>query len=144
MGDNFVFVNNRSSHSVVFLGKGVLKICSKFTREHQSRSAISMKLLCNFIEITLRHGCSPLDLMHIFRTLFYKSSSSGLFLAFVPNARKYVKRRIWTNTAWKVSKYGVFSDPHFPVFGLNTGKYGAEKTPYLNSFDAVEFIFRSE
>ena len=23
-------------------------------------------------------------------------------------------------TAWKVSKYGVFSGPYFPVFGLNT------------------------
>ena len=48
------------------------------------------------------------------------------------------------NTAWKVSKYGAFSGPYFPVFGLNTGKYGAEKAPYLNSFHAVEFIFRSE
>ena len=27
-------------------------------------------------------------------------------------------------TTWKVSKYGVFSGPHFPVFGLNTGIYG--------------------
>ena len=26
-------------------------------------------LFCNFIEITLRHGCSPLNLLHIFRTL---------------------------------------------------------------------------
>ena len=23
------------------------------------------------------------------------------------------------HTAWKVSKYGVFSGPYFPVFGLN-------------------------
>ena len=27
-------------------------------------------------------------------------------------------------TVWKVSKYGVFSDPYFPVFGLNTEIYG--------------------
>ena len=26
-------------------------------------------------------------------------------------------------TAWKVSKYGVFSGPHFPVFGQNTEIY---------------------
>ena len=25
----------------------------------------------------------------------------------------------------------------FPLFGLNTGKYGAEKTPYLDTFHAV-------
>ena len=34
----------------------------------------------------------------------------------------------------KVFKYGVFSSPYFPVFGPNTGKYGPEKTPYLNTF----------
>ena len=36
----------------------------------------------------------------------------------------------------KSSKYGVFSGPYFPVFGLNTGKYGPEKTPYLDTFHA--------
>ena len=43
-----------------------------------------------------------------------------------------------TNTAWKVSKYGDFSGPYFLVFGLNTGKYGPEKTPYLDTFQAVK------
>ena len=38
-----------------------------------------------------------------------------------------------TFTAWKVSKYGVISGPYFPVFGLNTGKYGPELTPYLDT-----------
>ena len=33
-----------SSHPKVFLGKGVLKIHSKFTEEHPCRSAISVKL----------------------------------------------------------------------------------------------------
>ena len=28
-------------------------------------------------------------------------------------------------TAWKVSKYGVFSGSYFPVLGLNTEIYGA-------------------
>ena len=27
-------------------------------------------------------------------------------------------------TAWKVSKYRVFSGPYFPAFGLNTERYG--------------------
>ena len=40
-------------------------------------------------------------------------------------------------TAWKVSKYGVISGPYFPVFGLNTGKYGSEIIPYLDTFHAV-------
>ena len=42
----------------MFLGKGVLKICSKFTGKHP----------CN----TLWHGCSPVNLLHIFSTRFYK------------------------------------------------------------------------
>ena len=66
---------NRSSRPGVFLRKGVLKVCSKFTIEHSCRSAISIKLQSNFIEITLRHGCSPVNLLHIFRTPFLKNSS---------------------------------------------------------------------
>ena len=70
----------RSSPPEVFLGKGVLKICSKFTEEHPCRSAISKKLLCNFIEIAFRHSCSPVNLLHIFRTSFPKSTPEGLLL----------------------------------------------------------------
>ena len=43
----------------------------------------------------------------------------------------------YSGTEWKVSKYGVISGPYFPVFGLNTGKYGPEITPYLDTFHAV-------
>ena len=43
----------RSSHP-----KDVLKICSTFTAEQPCWSAISIKLLCNFVEITLRQGFS--------------------------------------------------------------------------------------
>ena len=34
-------------------------------------------------------------------------------------------------------KYGVFSGPSFPVFSPKAGKYGPEKTPYLDTFHAV-------
>ena len=30
-------------------------------------------------------------------------------------------------TAWKLSKYGVFSGSYFPVFGINTGKTDQKK-----------------
>ena len=39
-------------------------------------------------------------------------------------------------TAWKVSKYGGFSGPYFPVFSPSTTKYGPEKPPYLDTFHA--------
>ena len=59
----------RSLLREVFLGKGVLKICSKFTREHLCQRAI--------IEITLRHGRSPINLLHIFRTHFLNPIQDG-------------------------------------------------------------------
>ena len=40
-------------------------------------------------------------------------------------------------TVCKVSKYGVFSSPHFPVLSPNTGKFGPERSPYLGTFHAV-------
>ena len=49
----------------MFLAKGVLKIC---------------KLQSNFIEISLWHECSPVSLLHIFRTPFHKNTHGGLLL----------------------------------------------------------------
>ena len=37
-------------------------------------------LLCNFIEITLWHRCSPVNLLHIFRPPFSKNTSGWLLL----------------------------------------------------------------
>ena len=57
------------------------------------------------------------------------------------------------DTAWKVSKHGVFSGPYFPVCGLNIEIYSVKlriqsvyrkirtrKTPYLDTFYA-EYCF---
>ena len=54
------------------------------------------------------------------------------------------------DTMWKVSKYGNFSGPYFPAFGLNTERYfvslhiqskfkkiRTRKTPYLDTIHAV-------
>ena len=79
---DYVRVDNlmKQPPRIVFIGKGVMKICSKFTGEHPCLSAISVKLLCNFIEITLRYGCSPVNVMHIFRTPFPKNTSGRLVM----------------------------------------------------------------
>ena len=58
--------NTKNSRPEVVLGKGVLKICSKFTGEHPCQSAIW-------------HGCSPINLLHIFRSPFPKNTSRRLF-----------------------------------------------------------------
>ena len=77
---NLIF---RRSHPEMFLGKRVVKICSKLTGEPPHRSVISIKLLCKFIEITLRHGCSHVNLLHFFRTAFTKNTSGWLLLVFL-------------------------------------------------------------
>ena len=71
--------NDRSSPQEVFLRKGVLKICSKFAGEHPCRSVISIN--CNFIKIALWCGCSPVNLLHIFRTPFSRNTSGWLHLS---------------------------------------------------------------
>ena len=98
----------------MFLGKGVLKTCSKFTGEHPCWNAISIKLKSNFVEIALQHGCSPVYLLHIFRTAFIKNIFGRLLL------KNTYEKITDAYTAWKLSKYGVFSGQTFPVFGLNT------------------------
>ena len=52
----------------MFLGKGVLKIYSKFTGEHHAN-----------IEIALHHWY-PVNLLHIFRRPIPKNTSRGLLL----------------------------------------------------------------
>ena len=74
------FTLYKSSRSEVFLGTGVLKICSKFTGEHPYQSLISIKLQSSSIEITLRHGYSAVNLLHTFRIPFLKNTSGWLLL----------------------------------------------------------------
>ena len=64
----------------VFLRKGILKICSKFTGEHPYRSVISIQLQSNFIEIAIRHEYSPVNLLLILRTPFRRNTSGRLLL----------------------------------------------------------------
>ena len=94
----------RNSPPEVFLGIGVLKICSKFTGEHPYRSAISIKLLCKFCEIILGHGCSPVYLLHIFRTLFLWTLLDGCFWLKV----KYCRRWIDVSVRPNIAKYELF------------------------------------
>ena len=61
---------------------------------------------------------------HVFQQTIYSLQKNHLFFQV-------------SLAAWKVSKYRVTSGPYFPVLGLNTGKYGLEITPYLDTFHAV-------
>ena len=71
---------SRSSRPEGFSRKGALKICIKFTGEPPWPSMISINLQSSFIEIRLRHGFSPITLLHIFRTRFPRNTSGWLLL----------------------------------------------------------------
>ena len=79
----------------VFLEKGFLKICSKFTGN-------------NFIKITLQHGCSPVNLLHIFGTPFLRTPLGGCFKFLSTHFyRKWVKHIYAIISEWW-SIYSLF------------------------------------
>ena len=59
-------------------------------RRTPCQSTFSIKLLCNFIEIALRHGCSPVNVLHILRTPFNKNNSGRLPL-YIPRILIFLK-----------------------------------------------------
>ena len=63
-----LFVLYRNSHPEMFLRKGVLKICSKYTGEHPYRSAISIKLPWKLVPLkySILHRCSIAFIIHNF------------------------------------------------------------------------------
>ena len=62
---------------------------------------------------------------------FDPAHPASLFLPVSPPTKK-------TNTAWKVSKYGIFSGPYFPEFRMNTesesGKIQTRKNSVFGHF----------
>ena len=102
-------LNYTSSCPEVVWRKGVLEICSKFTGEHQCRWVISIKLLCNFIEIPLWHGCSTVNLLYIFsKNLFLITPLYGCFWNY-----KMVK-----SSFSSVSIYLLFNGNSLPIYVL--------------------------
>ena len=70
---NVLCTFNLRSASRVYIGcKVLIKKCFYFTFHEVILN------IWNFIEITLRHGCSPVNLLDIFRTPFSKTVSGGL------------------------------------------------------------------
>ena len=110
--------------------KGALKICGKFTGENSCRSVISIKLRGIFIEITLWHGCSPVNLLHIFRTSFSENTSEGLLLSAVELQRKQTKNKhfelvkFWKSVTKRIdlffrARYGISTGLNCSVWDTN-------------------------
>ena len=110
----------------MFLAKGALKICSKFTGEHPCQSVILIKFQRSFIEITRRHGRSPVNLLHIFRTPFYKKISEGLLLTRVSFYKKMLSNILnYIKWCW------IFQHPHQRAFSIN----------FLTRLEGIFWIF---
>ena len=65
------------------------KRCSKNMQQIYRKTLLlkcDLNLQSNFIEITLRHRCSPVNLLHIFKTPFSKNTSGWLLLYFNPSS----------------------------------------------------------
>ena len=97
----------RNSRPEVFLRKVVLKICCRFTGEHPCRSVISIKLQRNFVEIALRHGCSTVNLLQIFRTLFPKNTSGRVLLSIDRNITDNTKKVINLGKVCRIKNGGL-------------------------------------
>ena len=64
---------NMGSPSELFLGKGVLEICSKVTGDYPRRRAISISCKA----FALWHGCSLVNLLHILEHIFLRAHLEG-------------------------------------------------------------------
>ena len=84
-----------------------------------------MSFICRWLNLSKENPSKPHFLsicgLVIFWLLFFGLSPHFLV---IKNMRVQIVFAfpMWY-TAWKVSKYGVFSSPYFPVFGLNTEIY---------------------
>ena len=110
----------------MFWEKSVLKILSKFTGEHPCRRVISIKLLCNFIEITLYHGCSSVICCIFSEHLFLRTHLECCF---------YILQLHWN----KVLQHKCFL--------MNFGKYLRQlfyRTPPGNCFCPTEKYFTNK
>ena len=114
----------RSSLPEVFLGKGVLKICSKFIGEHPCQSAISISLQSSFFEIALRHGYSPVNLLRVLRIPFPKNTYGRLLLDY---------RGISANLFHDEFRFSESGGTYFLCLGyaeINSDKTNILNTPY--------------
>ena len=123
----------RSSHPVVFWIKDALKIFAKFMGKHLCWSLFFNEVAslrnATLLKKRIQNRYFPVNFTKFWRT---------------PFSKEHLR---WLLTAWKVSKFGVFSGPYFPVFGLNAeiyfvnlriqSKYGKIRTRKNSVFEHV-------
>ena len=70
----------RRSHQRCSVKKVFWKYAANLQENTHAQVRFLTLHLCSFIEIALQHGCSPVNLLHVFKTLSLKNTSEGLLL----------------------------------------------------------------
>ena len=105
----------------MFIGKGVLKIRSKFTGEKPYRSAISIKLQSTLSKTLLKsHFGMGVLLLHIFRTPFPKNTVGGLLLQHAWMMTKVHRDFPILWGLWCVNSFQTSDIHFFHVLGVKT------------------------
>ena len=154
-----VFGPLRNSRPEVLLEKGVLKICSKFTREHPCRSAISIKLQSNFIDLILhdninvrRHlnkgklhlndtGISRFvrnfrDFLNLFETTWHESTHNLLNLSSPSSLSGYPSLSTIDNDLWKIQQQRIIYAKNIIIGHLDINSI-------RNKFDTLDNIIKA-
>ena len=80
--DIFAFLKIWKNTFISFIYKALIFLFYSFLLSFPCLIFLSFPLLFKFIEITLWHGCSPVNLLHIFSTPFSWNTSEWLLLHF--------------------------------------------------------------
>ena len=154
-----VFGPLRNSRPEVLLEKGVLKICSKFTREHPCRSAISIKLQSNFIDLILhdninvrRHlnkgklhlndtGISRFvrnfrDFLNLFETTWHESTHNLLNVSSSSSLSGYPSLSTIDNDLWKIQQQRIIYAKNIIIGHLDINSI-------RNKFDTLDNIIKA-
>ena len=96
--------------------------------ENNIRTVTERSGLCNFIEVTLRHGCFSVNFLHIFRTAFPMNTSRGL-------------RLLFENCVDSVLEFNLYMKKIRTLIKQNGSSRGQFETFFLTNFDSkyIEF-----
>ena len=98
-------------------------------------------LLCNFIEIILRHGCSPVNFLRIFTTPFLKNTSGQLLLIIKIFTLHVVTARV-PSFIRVTDKFGYISYSHFfYALAVDSGRLETLET-LLSSFPQDSLLIK--
>ena len=90
---------------------------------------ISIKLQSNLVEIRLRHRCSPVNLLHFFRTPFSKNTPAWLFLKIIISARRILSSVLPEKLLLKIPRQ--YHAPTKITFADNQHKFDSRTTSFL-------------